>query len=40
MDENINDIWASVLENIKDNVNTPTFKTWFENVVPISLKTL
>ena len=38
MDENINDIWASVLENIKDNVNTPTFKTWFENVVPISLK--
>jgi len=38
MEENINEIWAVVLSDIKNSVNTPTYKTWFENVVPISLK--
>ena len=38
MEENINEIWSIVLSDIKNSVNTPTYKTWFENVVPISLK--
>jgi chromosomal replication initiator protein len=38
MEENINDIWNIILSDIKNTVNTPTFKTWFENIVPISFK--
>jgi len=38
MEENINDIWTIILSDIKNTVNTPTFKTWFENIVPISFK--
>ncbi len=30
--------WKSILENVKGIVNTPTFKTWFEPIKPISLK--
>ena len=38
MEENINDLWSNILNDIKNSVNTPTFKTWFENIVPISFK--
>lgn len=38
MEENINDLWTSILNDIKNSINTPTFKTWFENIVPISFK--
>lgn len=38
MEENINEIWAVILSDIKNSINTPTYKTWFENIVPISLK--
>ncbi|MDD3519714.1 MAG: chromosomal replication initiator protein DnaA [Actinomycetota bacterium] len=38
MEENINDLWSNILNDIKNSVNTPTFKTWFESIVPISFK--
>ena len=38
MEENINDVWSLILSDIKNSINTPTFKTWFENIVPLSLK--
>jgi hypothetical protein len=38
MEENINEIWTIILSDIKNSINTPTYKTWFENIVPISLK--
>lgn len=38
MEENINDAWSLILSDIKNSINTPTYKTWFENIVPISLK--
>jgi chromosomal replication initiator protein len=38
MEENINDLWGNILNDIKNSVNTPTFKTWFESIVPISFK--
>ncbi|MHB1376880.1 MAG: chromosomal replication initiator protein DnaA [Candidatus Humimicrobiaceae bacterium] len=38
MEENINDIWSLILSDIKNSINTPTYKTWFENIMPISLK--
>ncbi|MCG9479109.1 MAG: chromosomal replication initiator protein DnaA [Actinomycetia bacterium] len=34
----INDSWKLVLEDIKGSINTPTFKTWFENIYPVSFK--
>jgi chromosomal replication initiator protein len=30
-------IWAEVLEIVKDELNTPSFKTWFEHTVPLEL---
>ncbi len=33
---NLTDSWKSILEDIKDSINTPTYKTWFEHVYPIS----
>ena len=38
MEENINDAWSLILSDIKNSINTPTYKTWFENIVPISFK--
>ncbi len=35
---NLNDSWKSVLEDIKSNINMPTYKTWFEHVYPVSYK--
>lgn len=35
---NLEDLWKKVLNNIKSYVNTPTFKTWFEPIKPVSLK--
>ncbi|MBM3707175.1 MAG: chromosomal replication initiator protein DnaA [Actinobacteria bacterium] len=34
----LEDLWKKVLNNIKGSVNTPTFKTWFEPIKPVSLK--
>ncbi|MDD3776130.1 MAG: chromosomal replication initiator protein DnaA [Actinomycetota bacterium] len=34
----INDSWKLVLEDIKGIINMPTFKTWFENIYPVSFK--
>ena len=31
-------LWKIVLENVKGSINTPTFKTWFEPIKPVSLK--
>ena len=36
--DDLNDLWKNILSNIKGNVNTPTFKTWFEPIKPVSLK--
>ncbi len=36
--DDLNSIWKKVLDNVKDKVNTPTFKTWFEPIKPISIK--
>ena len=36
--DDLNSIWMKVLDNVKDKVNTPTFKTWFEPIKPISIK--
>ena len=30
-------IWAQVLEVVRSELNTPTFKTWFENTVPVEV---
>ncbi len=30
-------IWQNILIDIKSNINIPTYKTWFEHIVPISL---
>jgi chromosomal replication initiator protein len=32
------EIWASCLKVIKDNVNLQSFKTWFEPIVPIRME--
>ncbi|MBM3708976.1 MAG: chromosomal replication initiator protein DnaA [Actinobacteria bacterium] len=34
----LDDLWKKVLNNIKGCVNTPTFKTWFEPIKPVSIK--
>ena len=36
--EVLNSLWKNVLDSVKGKVNTPTFKTWFEPIIPISLK--
>ncbi|HAW60328.1 MAG TPA: chromosomal replication initiator protein DnaA, partial [Actinobacteria bacterium] len=30
-------IWEKALGIIRDQLNTPTFKTWFENTSPVAL---
>ncbi len=30
-------IWSDVLEVVKSELNTPTFKTWFEHTAPVSV---
>jgi chromosomal replication initiator protein len=35
---NLNDIWNTVLDDVKGNINTPTFKTWFEPIKPVSFE--
>ena len=34
----LNDIWNTVLNDVKGNINMPTFKTWFEPIKPVSLE--
>ena len=38
MDEKLNSLWIKILTDIKSSINTPTYKTWFENIQPSSLK--
>jgi chromosomal replication initiator protein len=38
MDGELNSIWKNILSDIKNNINLPTYKTWFESIVPIDLK--
>jgi chromosomal replication initiator protein len=35
----IDTIWADVLNVVKSELNTPTFKTWFEHTTPIQITT-
>ncbi len=35
---NLNDSWDLILKDIKSSINTPTYKTWFEHIAPVSLK--
>ena len=32
------EIWASCLKVIKDNVNLQSFKTWFDPIVPVKIE--
>ncbi len=34
----LENIWQSILIDIKSNINIPTYKTWFEHITPVSLK--
>ncbi len=36
--ENLDSLWKNVLENVRTSINTPTFKTWFEPIKPVSFK--
>jgi len=38
MKVNLNSVWKDILDDIKGSINTPTFKTWFEHINPVSLK--
>lgn len=38
MNGDINSIWKKILTDIKSNINLPTYKTWFETIVPRDLK--
>ncbi|MCJ7665621.1 MAG: DnaA/Hda family protein, partial [Actinobacteria bacterium] len=38
MNGEIDSIWQNILTDIKSNINLPTYKTWFENINPESLK--
>lgn len=38
MNGDINSIWKNILTDIKSNINLPTYKTWFETIVPRDLK--
>lgn len=35
--DNIDSIWGDVLEIVKGELNTPSFKTWFEHTAPVEL---
>ncbi len=32
------DVWKACLESIRENINTQSFKTWFEPIVPVHLR--
>jgi chromosomal replication initiator protein len=32
------DVWKACMEAIRDNINTQSFKTWFEPIVPLHLR--
>src|SRR4030065_1976220 len=34
----LQNIWKNTLEDIKNKINLPTYKAWFENITPLSLK--
>ena len=36
--DDLSALWKNTLNNICNNVNTPTFKTWFEPIKPIAFK--
>jgi chromosomal replication initiator protein len=38
MNGEINTVWENILTDIKNNINLPTFKTWFETITPRDLK--
>jgi chromosomal replication initiator protein len=38
MNGEINTVWENILADIKNNINLPTFKTWFETISPRDLK--
>jgi len=38
MELDLNNIWEKILEDVKSNINTPSYKTWFEHISPVSLK--
>lgn len=35
--ESLDDIWGAVLDIVRSELNTPSFKTWFEHTTPIEL---
>ena len=35
---NIESIWGNTLKDIKNKINLPTYKAWFEHITPMSLK--
>ena len=38
MNGEIDSVWKNILTDIKNNINLPTFKTWFETITPRDLK--
>ena len=30
-------VWSQVLDIVRDELNTPSFKTWFEHTAPIEI---
>ena len=38
METDLKNIWEKILEDIKNSINIPTYKTWFEHTTPVSLK--
>jgi len=34
----LENIWKNTLEDIKNKINLPTYKSWFEHITPLSLK--
>ena len=36
--EQANGVWSACLEIIRESVNTQSFKTWFEPIVPVHLR--
>lgn len=38
MELDLNTVWKNILGDIKNNINIPTYKTWFEHIIPISFE--
>ncbi|MBN2073265.1 MAG: hypothetical protein JW770_04905, partial [Actinobacteria bacterium] len=38
MNGDLESTWQNILLDIKNSINLPTFKAWFEHISPISLK--